>query len=318
MAKVNSRRRIERAGVNALRSLLEDHYHLVQEIDGGADHGEDLYVTVVQEGRRTGHLMAVQVKSGQKYVRAQGYAIPVDDHREDWKQSRIPVIGVVYDLDSEQLFWINLTQELLAGNTATWIRVPRTNELSAQTINGFITAAVEAFGSPQFSRRRTEEPGPWAGPTTPGAAQAQHHRRDNTQNRGTGPEPATGVAPQQPVAGVITVKGILGSIDFDGRTVSIRKDGFSPRMKGVQTIPVTQVEHVIVKAATSMVHGYIQLVTRHRTPASEVRFSAAFGRPHREDPDSMSFPRRANDEINELKTAIDNAAEQARRPPRHR
>lgn len=317
MAKVNSRRRIERAGVNALRSLLEDHHHLVQEIDGGADHGEDLYVTVVREGRRTGHLMAVQVKSGQKYVRANGYAIPVDDHREDWKQSRIPVIGVVYNLNTRQLFWINLTQELLAGNTATWINIPRTNELSAQTINGFITAA-EAFESPQANRSRTEGIGPMARPTTPGTAQAQHHRRDDTQNRGTGPEPATTAAPQQPVTPVITIKGILGTIDFDGQTVLIRKDGYGPRMKGVQTIPVTQIEHVIVKAATSMVHGYIQVVTRHRTPAPEVRFGTAFGRPHREDPDSMSFPRRANNEINELKTAIDNAAEQTRHPPHHR
>ncbi len=154
MAKVNSRRRIERAGVNALRSLLEDHHHLVQEIDGGADHGEDLYVAVVREGRRTGHLVAVQVKSGQKYTRAQGYAIPVEDHREDWKQSRIPVIGVVYDLDKKQLFWTNLTQELRDGNDANWIHIPRTNELSPKTMGV----------APLKGGRARARSGPWRGP----------------------------------------------------------------------------------------------------------------------------------------------------------
>ncbi|MEY9849751.1 hypothetical protein ABH940_006863 [Streptacidiphilus sp. BW17] len=317
MAKVSSRRRIERAGVNALRSLLEEHDHLVQEIDGGADHGEDLYVAVVREGRRTGHVVAVQVKSGQKYARARGYAIPVDDHREDWKQSRIPVIGVVYDLDRKQLFWTNLTQELRTGNDANWIHIPRTNELSRETIDRFITA-VEVFGSPQASRSRAEGLGGWAGVTAPDAAGAPGHRRDDPRGVGTGPGLAATVAAQQSVVRVITVKGILGSINFDGHTVSIRKDGFGPRMKGVQTIPVVQIERVIVKAATSMVHGYIQFVTRHQPPASDRRLSAAFGRPHREDPDSMSFPRRANEEIIELKTAIDNAAEQARRSSRRR
>ncbi|MFC1431390.1 hypothetical protein ACEZDB_12115 [Streptacidiphilus sp. N1-3] len=76
-------------------------------------------------------------------------------------------------------------------------------------------AAIKAFGSPLANRSSTEDPGAWAGPTPPDAL----------------------------------------SINFDGHTVSIRKDGFGPHMKGVQTIPVAQIEHAIVKAATSMVHG---------------------------------------------------------------
>lgn len=137
MARVRSGRRVERAGVNALRSLLEEHDHLVQEIDGGADHGEDLFLMFVRDGRRTGHVVAIQVKSGRKYKRAHGYAIPVEAHREDWTQSQIPVVGVVYDKDEQKLFWVNLTDELRRGNQSSWIRVHPEYELNDETIKGF-------------------------------------------------------------------------------------------------------------------------------------------------------------------------------------
>ena len=138
MARVRSGRRIERAGVNALRSLLEEHHHLVQEIDGGADHGEDLFLMFVRGGRRTGHIVAIQVKSGKKYKRSNGYAIPVEGHREDWMQSQIPVVGVVFDKDERKLFWVNLTDELRRGNQSAWIRVSPEYELNDETIKGFV------------------------------------------------------------------------------------------------------------------------------------------------------------------------------------
>jgi hypothetical protein len=58
--------------VNALRTLLEEHDHIVQEISGSADHGEDLYVGFAAGNRRTGHVIAVQIKAGKKFKRANG------------------------------------------------------------------------------------------------------------------------------------------------------------------------------------------------------------------------------------------------------
>ncbi|MGY0466322.1 DUF4365 domain-containing protein [Kitasatospora sp. cg17-2] len=145
MAKVRPSRRIERAGVNAVRTLLEDHEHIVQEIDGGNDHGEDLFINVTRAGRRTGHYFAVQVKSGKKYKRAHGYAIPIEEHFEDWRQSRIPVMGFVYDPDTDAIFWVNLTKELRAASEPpSWVQIPLSSQLSHDTIRGFI-AEVEAY-----------------------------------------------------------------------------------------------------------------------------------------------------------------------------
>ncbi|MGY5081330.1 DUF4365 domain-containing protein [Streptomyces nigrescens] len=145
MAKIRESRRIERAGVNSLRALLEDHELIVQEIDGGNDHGEDLLVFLTRDGRRTGHVVAIQVKSGRKYRRANGYAVPVDDHYEDWKEFRVPVLGVVYDPGLAGLFWVNLSEVLNAADTPpTWVQIPRTSILSSSTIHGWI-AGIERY-----------------------------------------------------------------------------------------------------------------------------------------------------------------------------
>ncbi|TVZ75376.1 DUF4365 domain-containing protein [Streptomyces sp. BK340] len=520
MATISASRKIERAGVNALRTLLEEHDHLVQEIDGGADHGEDLYVAFASEGRRTGHVIAIQVKSGKKYKRANGYAIPVAGHRDDWKESRLPVVGVVYDRDEKRLFWVNLTEELRRGSEATWIQVPRVNELTDESLHGFI-AALQAFidtqgmwlGSEDESEGQSPDtggtyskeflnltippnlsedaqttahksatttaggrtapraPGPerkhtsagiaepdradrysdvrlavvalkadrhrarergyqdgvrlaphlswlaldelanrdfdfgswlegwcngWldiqtgqaasgaAGPTwlplladhlgalvdpigydrwsfTPsreyldgfvtglrtvwqdagatmpgrispepqsapisgaGIARSQEEQRtssaDTASARGQGPScavPAEAVTPPVVCSDqkrLTTVKGVLGSINFDGETVTIRKEGYGPRMKGIRSLAVREIDHVIVRPATAMFHGYIQFVVRDHPPAPDRRLSMASGRPHREDPDSMSYTRRANREIEHLKTEIESAIATAR------
>ncbi|MCX5406178.1 DUF4365 domain-containing protein [Streptomyces sp. NBC_00335] len=159
MATIRPSRRIERAGVNAVRTLLEDHEHIVQEIDGGNDHGEDLFVNLTRSGKRTGHYFAAQVKSGKKYKRARGYAIPVDDHYDDWKQSRIPVLGIVYDPDTGMIFWTNLTKQLRAAEQPpSWVQIPLSSRLTSENMRGF-AAEVEAYvdGAGMRVRGATQE-----------------------------------------------------------------------------------------------------------------------------------------------------------------
>ena len=84
-------------------------------------------------------------------------------------------------------------------------------------------------------------------------------------------------------------------------------------MKGIRSFTVREIDHVIVKPATAMFHGFIQFVIRDHPPAPDRRFSAASGRPHREDPDSMSYPRRANREIESLRERIEVAVARYRR-----
>lgn len=112
MPKVPNGRRVGQAAVNALRTLLEDHDHIVQEISGQNDFGEDFYVTFTEDGDVTSDTVKVQVKGGDSWRRGNGYAVPVNRHGDTWADGNIPVYCVVYDPNTRNLYWANATQQL--------------------------------------------------------------------------------------------------------------------------------------------------------------------------------------------------------------
>ncbi|MET9529733.1 PQQ-binding-like beta-propeller repeat protein [Streptomyces sp. NPDC006649] len=173
MATVPPTRRIELAGVNALRTLLEDLDHVVHTVDGGADMGEDLIVDFTRGRKRTGRMIAVQVKTAggrsSKYRRASGYAIPVGSHAGDWSTRPIPVIGVVYDMEAGRLFWVNLTKVLRAApKPPRYVKVPFDAELSKETVEQFV-AEIDAYarvmGTPDEERTPADSDGPTVKPS---------------------------------------------------------------------------------------------------------------------------------------------------------
>ncbi|MFI0940768.1 DUF4365 domain-containing protein [Streptomyces sp. NPDC021020] len=112
MPKVPESRRIGRAAVNEVRALLERHSHIVQEIDGSNDHGEDLHVTLVREGQRTEDAFLVQVKGGASVRTRRGHRVKVGDHTENWRDGNLPVLCVVHDPERGGLLWANATRQL--------------------------------------------------------------------------------------------------------------------------------------------------------------------------------------------------------------
>ncbi|MGW1071459.1 DUF4365 domain-containing protein [Streptomyces sp. NPDC002537] len=79
--------------MNEVRALPERHGHIVQEADGGDDHGEDLHVTFAQDGRRTADSIAVQVKGGVSM--RTGSRVRSGRHRQALRFDPIPMIGGV-------------------------------------------------------------------------------------------------------------------------------------------------------------------------------------------------------------------------------
>lgn len=133
-----------RDGVNAFRTLLEHHGHLVQGLSGSADHGEDFLVIFTKNGERTGDSIYVQVKSGGSYRRRDDYFIPTGGHAEFWKNSNAPVYGVVYDSDKASLFWTNITDHIKSCATIpTRVQVYPRFVLSSETIERFVDSAID-------------------------------------------------------------------------------------------------------------------------------------------------------------------------------
>ena len=145
MTGIPKGRRVGRAAVNAFRDLLEQHDHIVQEIDGQNDFGEDLYVTFSEDNMVTGDVVKIQVKGGISWRRANGYAVPVGRHEATWSNGNVPVLCVVYDPGTRGLYWANATDQLrrarLSGKPLSRIGISPNAKLDDQSLDGFVAAA---------------------------------------------------------------------------------------------------------------------------------------------------------------------------------
>ncbi|WP_240431172.1 DUF4365 domain-containing protein [Mycobacterium kyogaense] len=103
--------RSERGGINAVRTLLERHDLVVDEVAGRSDYGRDLNVDVTRGSEITGGIIGVQVKGGKSFYRNGQWIIPAtptDWHY--WHSSTVPIIGMVHDSATATIRWINLSQ----------------------------------------------------------------------------------------------------------------------------------------------------------------------------------------------------------------
>ena len=149
MPKIPKGRRVGQAAVNVLRALLEDHDHIVQEISGQNDFGEDLYVRFTDRGEVTSDTIKVQVKGGDSWRRGSGYAVPVDQHGDSWADGNIPVYCVVYDPDTRTLHWANATQQLRRSgplNPPRFIGISPSAVLDDATMESFVAHARRYVG----------------------------------------------------------------------------------------------------------------------------------------------------------------------------
>ncbi|MFC0600198.1 DUF4365 domain-containing protein [Streptomyces palmae] len=128
--------------VNEVRSLLERQGHIVQEIDGANDHGEDLHVTFVQDGQRTADSLAVQVKGGHSTRTRRGYRVQVGNHGDNWRDGSLPVLCIVHDPQRDSLFWANATRQLRRAQalreTLKSVVVRREYALDDSTFDAFV------------------------------------------------------------------------------------------------------------------------------------------------------------------------------------
>ena len=146
---VNSAQRIIcRDGVNAVRTFLEHHGCVFQEVDLQNDFGKDGYVDIGKDGAVTFLCAALQIKSGRSYRTAKGeYFIPVENHADNWRHSTIPVFGLIYDPDDTLIRWVDITGYLRAhpreanGN----IPVSRTAVLTESSLRGEFAAAIAEY-----------------------------------------------------------------------------------------------------------------------------------------------------------------------------
>lgn len=140
----------ERAGVLRVAALLNAAGMIFRETPN-ADVGLDGYVELVDEnGSATGKTIAVQIKSGKSYLNDAGDAwrfTPPEKHRHYWEMYPLPVILMIHDPDSDEVFWTDVRFQLRSrGGAAGPLLVPKTSTLEASGGGLFATCGSSGAG----------------------------------------------------------------------------------------------------------------------------------------------------------------------------
>jgi len=112
----------ERGAVNAVRTLLEAHRHVVDEVEGRNDYGRDLIVDITERGEITGAIIGIQVKGDRRFIKDGDWELPASPKdRRYWAESSVPIVGVLWNPDDGGMRWINLTAYARTDPTiSTW------------------------------------------------------------------------------------------------------------------------------------------------------------------------------------------------------
>ena len=150
--KVTRSRLTSREGVNAVRALFEKAGCVFQEVAEQNDYGKDAYIDVGRNGSVTPLCVAVQIKAGESYRCTEGYRIPVDEHARNWRESTVPVFGLVFDPSDAMVRWGDLTGYLREHPEQDGGAIPiETNRVLNESTLADFAAAVDTY-----SRRRAD------------------------------------------------------------------------------------------------------------------------------------------------------------------
>jgi hypothetical protein len=141
--KRNSNKPIENLGVEFIKSIVKSHNCIYQAISLNNDQGNDCFIEFIDNNIATSFCVFAQIKSGKSYKDKTGYKIPADlDHLQYWNNHLLPIAGIVFDVDLERAYWVNITEYLKVNpqillNKSHNIRVDRNNELSLKNFSLF-------------------------------------------------------------------------------------------------------------------------------------------------------------------------------------
>jgi len=100
-----------KAGYRRLEAVLEAANLVVQRVETENDIGRDAFVDIVAGSDVTGGVVCVQVKSGPSYFWDGRWVVPGEPADFTlWRESTVPIFGVVHDPVTDTLRWVDLTK----------------------------------------------------------------------------------------------------------------------------------------------------------------------------------------------------------------
>jgi hypothetical protein len=129
----------DRLGVSKVEYFFSLHGWLFRE-QHLHDYGIDAQVEIVKNGRPTGELIAIQIKSGSSYFteRTGGHIVfrTNDNHINYWLKHLLPVILVLYDVEEDICYWEVISDDTIVKTGKGWkVSVPISKKLTNESLD---------------------------------------------------------------------------------------------------------------------------------------------------------------------------------------
>ena len=124
----------ERIGIHSVSLSILRNFGWLEREQFVSDYGIDLQIEIVKGGIATGLLYCLQVKSGKSYIKESDeyitYYTQNERHISYWKNHSLPVLLVIYDIETDKKYWDFVTEENILKTEKGWkIEIPKSNDL---------------------------------------------------------------------------------------------------------------------------------------------------------------------------------------------
>jgi|APSaa5957512622_1039677.scaffolds.fasta_scaffold12069_2 hypothetical protein len=130
----------DRLGVSSIEKFFSYYGWLFRE-QYLHDYGIDAHVEIVDDdGKPTGSLIAIQVKSGPSHFSESTESSFIfrseNRHVKYWMKHSLPVIVALYDINEDKIYWESVSEESLINTGKGWkIEIPKNKFLSEESLS---------------------------------------------------------------------------------------------------------------------------------------------------------------------------------------
>jgi hypothetical protein len=157
--KADDRHFVERQGVALVQSLAVTDLRWLFREQAVSDVGIDAHLEIVVDGRATGRLLALQIKSGESYFREpvpDGFVYRGDlEHLDYWLNHSLPVFVVICKPGTREAYWQVVSNQTVMRTNGGWkMAIPSANRFQADAVGELHAIAAGCVPSPEGQRQR--------------------------------------------------------------------------------------------------------------------------------------------------------------------
>lgn len=145
----------ERIGVNAVEAITIKDFNWIFREQPIQDMGIDAHIELVDDGKPTGKLLAVQIKTGISHFNEKEDVLTYYgklQHLDYWNNHSLPVILIAHLPDEDKTYWVLINEQTIERTKKSWkVDIPK-NNIFSETSKNRLSIAFE--GSPAQQKLR--------------------------------------------------------------------------------------------------------------------------------------------------------------------